>query len=244
MTNKLPLIIGVACTVAMAAGGAVGYFVAQKQLTIKYEEIAKKEIAEAKDFYRVLYKRDGFETPQAAAEKLAPEQKENEYSSDPRVAAAAAKVLTEYGGHFPGTKPPLESLSNTHKVEETTISRNVFIQAEIEEQNLTDEDWKQELMNRTEEAPYVLSKEEFMLNDSDYTQVTLTYYKGDETLADDQDNRIDTPDEVVGLYNLNRFGHWSSDPRIVYIRNDVRDLEAEIILHDDKYSAVVQGFTE
>ena len=241
--NTQYLIIGATSVVCFAGGAALSFFVTKEKLRTHYEEISQREIAEAKEFYRKLYKAEEYETPGDVVEKLHPQEEvPNEYAQDPR-AAQAAEVLKSYGGHDLRRPVTTDALKQVGVVvaEETTISRNVFIEAEAAEQRITDPDWTAELMSRTEEAPYVLSQDEFMKNESDWVQVTLTYYEGDQVLADDQDKRVEDPDDVIGLYNLARFGHWSNDDNVVYIHNDVRETEFEVILNHGKYSQIVQG---
>lgn len=238
------LITGALCAVSMAAGAGAAYFVAKKQLETKYDELVQKEIEEAKDFYRKLYYQEKKLHEGPSVDELIPPSPDNEFTENPS-ATSAANVLKVYGGDAVSRKPDLDVLTRGRiKVEETVVSKNVFIEAELSEQGFTDQDWKNELLSRTEEAPYVISEEEYMENETDYTQVTMTYYAGDGVLTDDEDRVIETIDEVIGDNNLIRFGHWSNDPRIVYIRNDVRELESEVILNDGKYSEVVQGFSE
>lgn len=240
--NTQYLIIGATSVVCFAGGAALSFFVTKEKLRTHYEEISQREIAEAKEFYRKLYKAEDYETPGDVVEKLHPQEEPNEYAQDPR-AVQAAEVLKSYGGHDLRRPVVADTLKKAGVVveEEIAISRNVFIEAEAAEQSVTDPDWKAELMSRTEEAPYVLSQAEYMENESDWVQVSLTYYEGDEVLADDQDKRIEDPDDVVGLYNLARFGHWSNDENVVYIRNDVRETEFEVVLNHGKYSQIVQG---
>jgi hypothetical protein len=224
----------------MAAGAGAAYFVVKKQLELLFEERLTNEIEATKNFYNTLHKRGEYETPQAAAEKLIPPNKveellsgTGEFANDPH-AKETARVLTEYGGH---------KLDARTIVTETVVE-NVFIRAELDAQGVTDADWSAEVMNRTEEAPYVISKEEYMENESDYVQTTFDYYAGDGVLVDENENRIENIDDVVGDYNLIRFGAWSDDPRVVYVRNDARQLEVEITLNDGKYREIVQGLTE
>lgn len=240
--NRLYLIVGATSVVSFAAGGAATFFFVKDKLRKHYEDIATAEIAEAKEFYTRLYKAESFETPEEAVEKLIPEAAEqNDFAADPR-AVQAAQVLSSYGGHNLH-KPPVAEVVKA-RIEETTITRNVFIEEEAKAQGITDPDWTAELMSRTEEAPYVLSKDEFMENESEYVQVTLTYYAGDRVLTDDRDDVIEDVDDTVGMYNLARFGQWSHDDHVVYVRNDVRENEFEITLNEGRYSVLVQGMTE
>jgi hypothetical protein len=94
---------------------------------------------------------------------------------------------------------------------------------------------------RDRRTPYILEKDEYLESDSDFNQTTVTYYAGDETLADERDDIIEDIDKVVGLANLQRFGHGSGDPRVLYVRNELLEIDYEILLHEDKYKDLVAG---
>lgn len=237
--NKHHLVTASLCLLSAAVGSTATYFVVQKYLGEQFDEQLRQEIETTKNFYQILHKKGEFETPEAAADKLIPPRKVEElltnggeFAENPH-AKAAAQVLKEYGGH---------KLSERSIVTETVD--NVFVKAELDARNETDAEWTKEEMGRTEEAPYVLKQEEFMENESEYVQASLTYYSGDGVLTDEADNKIDEVDEMVGDYNLIRFGHWSNDPHVVYIRNDVKEIELEVTLNEGKYSEIVQGLTE
>lgn len=94
-----------------------------------------------------------------------------------------------------------------------------------------------------EEVPHVISSEEFM-EDSDHDSVTLTYYVGDDTLADEREEPIQDVDETVGEHNLGKFGERSGDPNVVYIRNDFKRLNIELIRSPGRYSKEVLGLED
>ena len=102
----------------------------------------------------------------------------------------------------------------------------------------------EEVVARGPDAPYVLREDEYMENDSGYDQKTLTYYAGDDTLAEEDDEIIDDVERVVGKANLDKFGELSGDSRVCYVRNEKLQVEYEIILHDGTYAEVVQGIVK
>ena len=85
--------------------------------------------------------------------------------------------------------------------------------------------------------PYVVPPKKF--GDCDYDTITLTYYDGDEVLADDADEPIFDVDDVVGRDSLNHFGENDDDPDIVYVRNDDMKTDYEICREFARYSDVV-----
>lgn len=231
--RSVPLMLGASVVCALALGSGAGYFLARKQLETKYAEIARKEIEEAKTFYAKANKTGDFETIDKAFESLHPDM------IDPEAVklAVAATALTNYQGIATKTIKPT-------KVDDTTVKEivsNVF--ANRREKDFSPEAFEREVRNRTEEAPYVITQAEFMANEQDYAQLSFTWYAGDGVLTDERDDRIDDIDVMVGENNLVRFGDWSEDPRIVYVRNHEKELEIEIALHDGKYSEVVAGIS-
>src|SRR5690606_22594158 len=100
-------------------------------------------------------------------------------------------------------------------------------------------DYEIELENRREDAPKILHKDEVYAGEKNYMQSTLTFYEGDRVLVVEED---ETP-----LYNLSdvtgmlRFGHGSGDPNVVYIRNDKRRAEYEVLRHEGHYAHEVLG---
>jgi hypothetical protein len=101
-----------------------------------------------------------------------------------------------------------------------------------------DWDWEEEVKNRTPERPYILHRDEFFSNESEFRQTSLTYYNGDNILCDENDVPIYNPEKIVGVLT---FGHGSADPSIVYIRNDRLMAEYEVILEPGYYQTEVLG---
>ncbi len=99
-------------------------------------------------------------------------------------------------------------------------------------------DYEVEKKKRTTEKPYVLHRDEFFAEENDYIQSTLTYYDGDNILVDEDDTPIYNYNQVVGEL---LFGHGSGDPNVVYVRNDKRKAEYEVVFDKGLYSVEVLG---
>lgn len=82
--------------------------------------------------------------------------------------------------------------------------------------------------------PYVISPDEF--GDSEYDMETLYYYE-DGVLTDDQGNRIEDVESVVGKSSLNHFGEYEDDS--VHVRNEQYKTDYEILRDPEKYSDVI-----
>lgn len=84
--------------------------------------------------------------------------------------------------------------------------------------------------------PYVIPPEQFG-DDESYDQISLTYY-ADGVLADENDEVIDDVEETVGIESLNHFGEYEDDS--VFVRNDTRKCDYEILLDQRTYSEVAE----
>ncbi len=67
----------------------------------------------------------------------------------------------------------------------------------------------------------------------------MTYYAGDNIMNnDEEESPMYNHDGITGPL---RFGHGSDDPNVVYIRNDKRKVEYEILYDPGLYSEEVLG---
>ena len=84
-------------------------------------------------------------------------------------------------------------------------------------------------------GPYVITPEEFG-ELKEYETIELTYY-ADFVLADSRNNPIEDVDDVIGLDSLDHFGEYEDDS--VFVRDDERKIDYQILLDPRKYSDVV-----
>lgn len=214
-----PLIFAASLALVAAGGAALGYIWAREQLGREFDTRLEQEIAAAKKHYRQAAKVEEFATPSSTLATLRPE-----------VMDAAKAVMVNYSAAFDSSRvdPPIKT------------TKNIFSSQTI------DVSLENEKRKRTEEAPYVLTKDEYMEGDLNYQQITLTYFEGDKTLVDEQDDMVEDSevDALVGLNNLNRFGAWSEDDNIVYIRNHVKEFDIEVSRHGGKFSVIGLGIEE
>lgn len=82
-------------------------------------------------------------------------------------------------------------------------------------------------------TPYIITPDEYQL--SDYEAETLIWYS-DKILADSDGNIIHNINEVVGPEALSTFGRYLDDT--VYVRDDSKKIDYEIIWDSRKYSSV------
>jgi hypothetical protein len=203
-------------------GGAIGfaigcagmYFVCNKQLKMKYEQIADAEIREMKERYLEKEK------------KLVRIQEDIARQPKPNLDA----MMEDLKYKPPEEEPEEEVDGEVEVVDSRWDYRDTW-------------DYDREVRNRSREIPFVLHKDEFDAEE-DATQVTVTYFEGDDVLVDEKDEVITKKDEVVGMDNLSQFGHGSGDPNVVYVRNAHLGVDYEILRHKGHYAKEVLGLEE
>lgn len=214
---------------AAGVGGVVGWLICQKRLKKQYEEQVALEVEEAREHYKARYKTDEYATPQSAAQSLG--------ANDDVALAKAARALVDYQGASEEDEND-ESDDEPEPVEVTIEADTVNV---FETASKHSELSQEERDNRTPTIPYIIDYEEYMSADPGYPQNHLTYYEGDDILADDKDDPIPDLERVVGRENL-VFGKASGDLDTVFIRNDRMKLDFEITRSDGLYSQEVAGF--
>lgn len=101
-----------------------------------------------------------------------------------------------------------------------------------------------ELSQRSPNEPYIIHQDEFATNETEYAQVTYTYYAGDDVLTDEDDTVINNRATLIGRDVLTRFGHGTDDFNILYVRNSHLELEFEISRVPKSYEQEVQGLED
>lgn len=205
------------------AGAAAAYVVLMKKFEKEFQDRLDTEVMATRNFYTVINKTQ-YPTPTDAALMLLDEEN-------------AEEVRQEMASYD-------ETLSNLNyrEIEEgesslTEVVRNVFTDAA---NSTWDPEAEEAARDRTK--PYILEHDEFYESDRDQSQ--LTWFEGDGVLADDKDEHIPDIDGVVGLANLEKFGHGSRDPNILYIRNEKLEVDFEIVLNEGKYTEQIMGFIQ
>lgn len=233
VSSKTFAVVGVSA-LTLVGGFFAGVRWAKNNYEQTYAEDLAKEIRQTKVFYERRHKEGVFATPEEAVVELIPDE--------------AAKVLKAYQGatekapvvvdthrtnyaRVPEVQPPKPS---------TIEERNAFVTAAAEV------DIAKLIRNRTEEAPYLISIEEFNNNEEGFRQTCLTYYSDmgspnpQPVLCDEREDVVEI-DETIGLDNIPRFGVMSGDPRLLHVRNFILEMEFEVALHDGSYAKEVAG---
>lgn len=233
--EQLKFLIGTASGVLV--GGFIGYVVTQRVLKAKYELELQTEISSLKAFYQEKAKNRLMD--QEELDELYPEEEYNlrefetivrkeEYSED----SSPAEEEFDYfktDPDFSEVRPEKESRKMTPEQEVPIDTDDPLLVEMIE--------------NRRNDEPYIITVDEFM-DDIDYIddKLTVTYFDGDDTLADTTDRVIPEVDEIIGSDALTKFGLFSKDKNIVYVRNERLRADFEIILDENKYTEVIAGF--
>jgi len=214
----------------VAVGSVAGYFVAKSRLEAKYAQFASEEIAQAKDYYSMLHKKDEYATPGAVLDKRMPTTPGD---LDDSVIDMGREV------------PDVEILERVVKglrygppdvVVQEPVKRNVFA-------DHTDDPEEDEEPDDGSNIR-IISVNEFMAGELNHAQVTLTYFAADDVLADDSDMPIEDVEATVGIANLERFGHRSKDPKVVYVRNVKLSTDFEICHHEGSFAESVHGIVQ
>lgn len=242
------LIFGATAVVSAALGAVGGYALAVRRLNDTYNEMMEEELRKTREYYERNQRK--FPDPATAVKILHPEEAEE-------IKAEAAKVAVEDNGEVPvetlerivkGLKynqiTPAEP-KPTVKIEvaeQTVRANNIFTnRGDILEPE--DDKFYDEMMdNREHETIYLVTQEEHMENPHEFESVTLTYFAGDNVLAEGDENKPveDSETTIGGVENL-QFGRWSKDANVVYIRNEHLGIEYEILRSTGKYTSEVLG---
>ena len=222
-TAKAYTILGITALAGAATGGLITYKLTGRNLRLKYAEIAKQEIQEARDFYRTQVGKDGM-TPEEVVEERVP--------GPERLKVEVEKL--DY------TVP--ETVEEDEEAKDEPVVIDEEVHSIFKEGGVVGFDYELEVSRRTEEAPYIITHIEYNEGEKGYEQSTLTYFEDDDVLADERDQMVEEVEATAGHDNLEKFGYGSDDPNTVYIRNDRVELDMEIVRSRGSYAKEVLGF--
>ena len=215
---------GLGIGAGLLVGAGVTYFVMERKLRTKYEQIVEEEISQMREHFH--------------AKAVAMENK-----------PALDGLVKDLGyvpveGGDPGTpQTVIEAETPNHTAIEPE-ERNVFEEAEARLETTDPSegwDYDTERANRKAGEPYVIHKDE--QNEMEgFTETTFTYYEGDDVVCDERDRVVDSRDEILGVGFMDKFGHGSGDPNVVYIRNEELAVDIEVCRSPNSYAEEVHGF--
>lgn len=221
-----------AVSVLSAVGGAgLSYALTKRHMTLEFEKLLDKELEAARKYYQDLYFLDGTSVKDEPVADGLTRLYSGESQGDGDLSADSDRKMTreEFEASRRNTKVVIDEPKET-------VRRNTFDYAEkVEEYDL-----EAEMRKRSADTPYIITQEEFFENEPSYTQVSISYFRGDDVLADEQDDAFQDHSVIGGSDNL-RFGYGSNDKNLVYIRNDEIETDFEVTHSYGTFASEVLG---
>lgn len=237
-SRDLGLVFG-GIVVGAGLGTTLGFIFSRRMLETKYNQLAEEEIEEMRQHYQ-----DKMLAYEAVSQKPELEEiiKEQGYRVTPPMAVTPPAAVVEAVEE--ALREDEEEIEDAELVDEEPEVRNIFREAEKIDPEELEDDWDihRERTRRSPTKPYVIHRDE-RDERSTYIETTFTYYAEDDVLCNERDEVLDRDErnQLIGEANLNRFGHGSGDPSIVYIRNDHLELDFEVVLSPNSYAEEVHG---
>lgn len=221
--------------VGAGLGATAGYILASRRLEAKYRQIADDEIEEMREHY---YRKDVAREKKDDLEDII---RDKGYSSpepsEPPMAVTPPSAVVE------AAKEDEDEPVETEAVREEPEVRNAFEEFGDQTRSPDDWDYHKERSRRSPLRPYVIHIDEVEEKDT-YDKVTFTYFADDDVLCDETDDPVSKEDRerMVGEANLDKFGHGSPEPDVVYIRNDKLDTVFVVNRSPNSFAEEVHGF--
>jgi len=247
--------IGIALAAGLCIGGGVGYFIAERKVRRETEA----EIEGVKTMFRRLRDEDA---AQARAdwnpdteEDIEKEPEADDHDGVTPESVAEKAVTLGYVNaedvvlkRDPNYVPPVytsagdEPFPTPNEVEDD-LREDVEYVHNIRVVNPDRNDPNDvTTWDRDPDFPYVITEEEFRIDEPTFEKLSITYYKQDNTLADEGRQYIPDLEGTVGEDNLRFFGLASGDPRVLHVRNERVMADFEVTLDLGSYSKNVLGF--
>lgn len=215
-------------------GGGMGYLIAQHRLEALYRKRADIEIQSVKEAYKRRYKEAPYSDPASAVAELI---------STPAIVIEETvdieyENIVEVEGYTEEPKQPRTFTALEGEIprrNERQRSTKVYEEIPVEDLVMPEPD---------PDNPYLITVDQFMDDYENFDKISIVYYEGDDTLADERDQIIPDVERLVGQANLTKFGHASGDKNIVYIRNERIRADLEVAREEDGYAHMVLGMDE
>lgn len=211
-------------------GAGLASLIIVKSLEKHYQDFADEQIRDVKDYYARVHKEGRYSDPVTLAKSLGYTTKDNKKYAE----------LVEDEGYSGTEEPEIEGPQGDPGEDDDRVEivRNVFIE---KADKLAEDEDLLERENRSVEAPYVISVDEFMEDEPEFDKLTVTLFDGDGIVITDNESIMDNSNEILGLKNLEKFGVASSSPDLVYIRNELIKVDFEVARDPRTYPEVVLG---
>lgn len=217
--------------VSLGIGGVLGYILAEKRVSEKYAKQADEEVAKIRDRYRENY-RD-------LKDKVSDTRREMQETKD-YLADTAEKVREKYDVENVYEEEDIPTHAKV-RYDKIVVDEKYFeVEGEEEEEEdeeftMNDENPSLEIPkvdpNRSE--PFLISDEDFWVNERDHSQSTLVYHINDDVLVDETAQVIHDEGDIVGdtlsVFDANR------TLTAVYVRNNRLRADIEVVIDHDPY---------
>lgn len=255
--NNVKVKIILAFAGGLCIGGGVGYILAERKLRAETEA----EVEGVKNLYRRLRDEDA---AQARADWSAPAEEDSEEDTGPAIVdgvtpESLAQEAVELG-YINADDVQLKRDPNYIAPEYTQAGDEPFpTPNQVEDDLREDVEYVHNIRfhnpaghdpndvttwDRHPDFPYVITEQEFRIDEPNFEKDSITYYRGDNTLAEEDESYIPDLEGTVGQENLQYFGLASGDPRVLHIRNERVMTDFEVTLNDGKYNKQVLGFDD
>lgn len=243
--------IALAFTAGVCVGGGLGYLIASRSIGRQ----AEKDLEAVQAMFRRVREEDSEQSDtlvQGDADLEAEHEAEGGYQTPAQSFAAEEVVRLGYATqeqvqrsnqHDPHYLPPEEQDADDGFPSEYApyrepevadvrrISHNPMHEPDPDDVTT----WE-----RNPHLPYVITESEFRIDMPEYEKDSLTYYMGDDVLAEENGNYIPDKHGTAGNENLRSFfGFGSGDENLLYIRNERVMTDFEITLNEGRYSKEV-----
>lgn len=231
---------------AFFVGGVIGGVGTWYGVKTHYKNAADEEIAAMNDYYREKIKKlEAENTTEIVLPSDLTEEKKEEILNLLKQAPNGVVCTDE------GQKSTYEHIAKQYNTmyKEKPSLESLAAQTEYPtEDDETPDDILEEGIECVREpnpselpGPTIITEEDFA-SDWRFEKATITYYSGDQTLADEDDTMIDDIAGTVSQEALDLL--VGEDLDAVYVRNEKLGMDYEITLNYNDYSEVVLGFTD
>lgn len=204
--------------IGVVIGFVIGYRLSKEKIRAEAFQQSEREVAKIRETYRqATAARDKPSVEELIEERGYIDQGEVERPTRPPVPVAPPKHFA--GGSHPFAKRTEEAEKDKH------------------------DGWSYpyELSHRSPNIPYIIHQDEYMGNETNYSQVTYSYYAGDDVLTDEQEQVIENRENLVGTEWNERWGHGSDDMNVIFVRNSELGMEFEICRTPASFAEEVLG---
>lgn len=210
-------------------GSAATFYFSKKALARHYRDIAEGEIASVKASYNDLLK----SSYQTLDERLEISKKHQGEPEDPY------KDLVDENGYFLYSDDEKEDESEELRVVKPPLPDG-RPDPEVVVHDIHD-DRTDPPRYEGEGEPYVITAEEFMQDEQNFSKITVNYYEYDNTLASEDESIIQNHESFLGNDFQNYIGWKSGSDSVVYVRNENLSSDFEVLVDKGSYEEEVLG---